>query len=100
MSKFGANPEILISKGNEIVNQSQEFQDNVQKVYQTVQEMVSSGYLSPEAIAIANTIESYRADLNTMTKVINDYGNLCKTAGQKIINNQDSIIKGVRGMMR
>ena len=95
MSRFIANPQILRIKGEEVESQAQQFAQNVEKVYSTVEEMVNSDYLSPEAKAIAEEIRSYREDLNAMTRKIQNYGVFCKNASKKIINNQMNIIDNI-----
>lgn len=96
MGKFGANPEVLRTKGNEVLEESKSFGQNVEKVYQTVNEMINSDYLSPEAVAMANEIQSYRDDLNKMTKIIEDYGQFCINASSSVIRNQENIIDGIK----
>ena len=95
MGRFVANPQILKAKGDEILNQAQQFAQNVEKIYKTVEEMVSSDYLSPEAKAIADEIRSYRDDLNAMTRKIDDYGKFCINASNKIIRNQTNIVDSI-----
>lgn len=94
-NRFVADPYTLRSKGNEIVDKSHEFDENVNKIYQTISEMINSNYLDPAARAIANEIESYHDDLNKMTRIIAEYGNFCLTASGKVIRNQDDIISGI-----
>ena len=94
---FGAKPELLRTKGNELIGKSQEFEDNAKKIFATVEEMVTSNYTSPEAIAIAKEIESYRDDLENMKRAVENYGQFCITAGAKVIRNQDNIISSIGG---
>ena len=96
MSKFIANPQILRVKGDEIESKAQQFSQNVEKIYSTVEEMVNSDYLSPEAKAIADEIKSYREDLNAMTRKIGNYGAFCKNASNKVIRNQSNIADSIR----
>lgn len=91
-NRFVADPYTLRNKGSEIIDKSQEFGENINKIYQTVNEMINSNYLDPAARAIAQEIETYRDDLDKMTKVIAEYGNFCLTASSKVIKNQDNII--------
>lgn len=96
MGRFVANPQILRIKGESLENQAQQFAVNVEKIYKTVEEMISSDYLSPEAVAIANEIKSYREDLNAMTRKISNYGVFCKRASDKVLRNQVNIIDGIK----
>lgn len=92
---FGAKPEMLIAKGNELAEQSQEFSRNAKKIFDTVNEMITSNYSSPEAVAIANEIKSYQDDLENMQRAINNYGEFCKIAGTKVVRNQEDIISSI-----
>ena len=96
MGRFVANPQMLKIKGQEIENQSQQFAQNVEKIYSTVEEMIRSDYLSPEAKAIAEEIKSYRNDLNAMTRKIDDYGKFCLNASNKVMRNQANIVDSIR----
>ena len=91
----GAKPEMLIAKGNELAEQSQEFSRNAKKIFDTVNEMITSNYSSPEAVAIANEIKSYQDDLENMQRAINNYGEFCKIAGTKVVRNQEDIISSI-----
>lgn len=94
--KFLANPDILRSKAGAITNQAQLFKDNVDKVFTTVREMVTSDYLDPAARSIAVQIESYKDELYKMAQIIADYGNYCSGASTTVINNQNSIASSVK----
>ena len=96
MGKFVADPVIIGIKGNEIENQAQQFAQNIEKIYSTVEEMVNSDYLSPEARAIAEEIKSYREDLNAMTRKIGNYGTFCKNASNKVLRNQANIVDSIK----
>ena len=92
---FGAKPELLMTKGNELTEQSQEFASNAKKIFDTVNEMITSNYSSPEAVAIAREIQSYQDDLENMQRTINNYGEFCKIAGAKVVRNQENIISSI-----
>lgn len=95
MGKFTADPDVLRVKGEQIIEQSLQFKRNVENIFSTVNEMVRSDYLSPEAIAIAKEIEGYRSDLEMMVRIIDQYGNFCKIASSKVIKNQEDGIASV-----
>ena len=96
-NQFIANPDVLKSEGNSIVDKAQQFGQNVEKVYATIEEMVGSSYLSQGARAIAAQIQSYRDDLDKMTKVISDYGNYCLTSSNTVMRNEQNIIDNANG---
>lgn len=94
-NKFVANPDILKTEGNSILDKGQQFGQNVEKIYATVEEMTSTDYLSPAARAIAAEIQSYKDELDKMTKVINDYGNYCLHSSNTVTRNEQNIIDSV-----
>ena len=89
---FVANPDVLRAEGNTVLDQGGQFGQNVDKVYSTVEEMLSSSYLSPAARALGAEIATFRDDLDKMTKVINDYGNYCVSASGTVVRNEENII--------
>ena len=95
MTKFGMDPIQLRRIGDNILTQSQNFGQNADKIFQTVQEMVNSNYLSPEALAMAREIEKYKDDLNSMKNIIARYGNACIESSARLIQNQDNIMSGL-----
>ena len=97
MGRFVANPEVLILEGNKIDGYSGEFKSDVDKVYETLENMVQREYISPEAMAIKEEIDKYREDLENMAKVIKQYGGFCVRAGNKVIDNQNGIIDEING---
>ena len=91
-NRFVAQPDVLKSEGISILDKGQQFKQNVDKIYSTINEMLSSSYMSPAAVAIARQIETYRDELNKMTKTINDYGNYCVNSANTIVRNEQNII--------
>ena len=78
---FGAKPELLMKRGDNLIEQAEKFSDNAKKIFATVDEMITSNYNSPEAEAIANEIKGYQDELEAMQKEIDKYGKFCKAAG-------------------
>ena len=95
--QFIADPPVLRAEGNSILDKAQQFGQNVEKIYSTIEEMVSSSYVSPGARAIAAQIQTYRDDLNKMTRVIGDYGNYCITASNTVERNEQNIADNASG---
>lgn len=89
---FVADPVVLKAEGNTVLDQAGQFNQNVEKIYSTLNEMLSGDYLSPAARAIGNKILSKRDDLDAMTKVMNDYGTYCVTTSGTVNNNEQNII--------
>lgn len=95
MGKFVANPAILRSNGNKILQSSEEFKRNVEKIYSLKNQLLTSGYVAPEAKAIGNQIDTYRDELNAMTRIIADYGKFLHTAAMKVVRTQNDIIEDI-----
>ena len=55
-NRFVAQPDVLKMEGNSILDKSQQFAQNVDKIYSTINEMVQSSYVSPAAVAIAKQL--------------------------------------------
>lgn len=95
MGRFVASPDELNKQGEVIIENAEKFRKNVEDMYSSIDKMVHSSYLSPEAVAIANEIAKYREDLNYMQKTIENYGTFCKNASTKVMKNQDDIISSI-----
>ena len=93
MSKlFVADPAILKQEGNKLDDLTSRFKENVDTIYSTVEEMLSSAYVSPAAREMGEKILSYKVDLDNMTKAMAGYANYCHTASGKVAKNEDSIV--------
>lgn len=95
--RFVGDPDVLIPKGTEMKGLSTEFNNEIESVYNTLDNLVENEYISPEAQAIKLEIDKYKADLEKMAKTIGDYGQFSENAGKKIIDNQNGIIDSVKG---
>ena len=93
---FVANPAILRQEGGSIQNQAGMFGQNIEKIYSTLDELLSSGYISPAAMAIGQKIRDSRDDLDMMSKymkkIIDDYANYCMTTSATVVKNEQNII--------
>lgn len=94
--RFVGDPDVLIPKGNEMKGMSAGFNEEIEKVYNTIEQMVATEYLSPEAKAIKEEIDKYKADLLDMGKTMGEYGQFADDAGQDIIKNQNGIIDEIK----
>lgn len=92
---FTADPDAMRIIGNGILDKAGEFKREVATVYNTITEMTTNNYLSPDAAAIAKKIESYKATLEDMGKVIEDYGNFCLQSSDAVVRNQENNASGV-----
>ena len=96
MGVFSISPVELTASGKKLLENAESFKTNSDNIFKTVDEMVQSDYISPEAMAIANQIYSYKDDLARMCSTINRYGSFCITSSGKIEITQDEIISRTR----
>ena len=96
MGRFTADPATLSQEGNKITSLGEHFNENVDKVYTTLDTMTASDYLSPEAKEIAGRIKDKKKDLDDMTKTINQYGEFAKGAAEDVIANQEELSSEIR----
>lgn len=93
MSKlFVADPVILKQEGNKLDDLTTRFNENVESIYNTVEEMLSTSYVSPAARELGQKILSYKGDLDNMTKAMAGYANYCHNASSKVAQNEDKIV--------
>lgn len=97
MGRFVGNPEQMNLIGSKILEDADSFKTNYEKIFKTVDEMLMSDFISPDARALGASIKSNADTLQNMYKVMNDYGIYCKNSANKIIRNQESNIDGMRG---
>lgn len=93
--QFFADPTALEQNGNKILENGSAFKESIQTIYNTVDDMVANDYVSIEAKEIAKKIESYRADMDILTKTISDYGTFLLKAANAVRNNQGNIIDNI-----
>ena len=92
---FTADPIVLDSKGKALLDEAISFKKEVDRVYECVHEMANSSYLSPESMALANKIDTFRDDLVSMGNLIDNYGKFCISSSRKVMRNQDEIISEI-----
>lgn len=96
MGVFSISPVALTASGKKLLENAESFKNNSDNIFKTVDEMIHSDYISPEAMAIANQIYSYSDDLTRMCNTISRYGQFCITSSGKIETTQDDIISRTR----
>ena len=89
---FVANPAILRQEGGSIQNQAGMFGQNIEKIYSTLDELLSSGYISPAAMAIGQKNRDSRDDLDMMKKFKDYYANNCMTTSATVVKNEQNKI--------
>ena len=96
MGLFSISPVALTASGKKMIENAESFKTNSDNIFKAVDEMIRSDYISTDALAIANEINSYRDDLARMCSTIGRYGQFCITSSSKIEATQDDIISKTR----
>ena len=94
-NKFVANPDVLRAKGGAIRQQADQFVQNVNTVFTTLEDMLTSDFVDPAIKVVGNQIKSHKDELGKMAQVIADYADYCTNAGNTVINNQNSIVSNI-----
>lgn len=93
---FTADPQGLELNGTKIKNGAEEFTVCIDEIYNTVNEMVTNDYISPEAKEIANKIEGYKTDVLSLRNITANYGNFLTATASTVRANQENIIQEIR----
>lgn len=89
---FVANPAVLRQEGNTLSDQAQQFGQNIEKIYSTLDTLLSSSYVSPAAKVLGEKMRASRSDLEAMKTIISQYSNYCITTSATVVKNEDNII--------
>lgn len=92
---FVADPTVLEQNGRKVIENSEAFKDCVTEIYNIVDQMITSDYVSREAAEIGRKVESYQPDMDNLARAIGDYGRFLDRASVIVRNNQDDIISGI-----
>lgn len=93
---FTADPQELELNVTKIKNGAEEFTVCIDEIYNTVNEMVTNDYISPEAKEIANKIEGYKTDVLSLRNIMANYGNFLTATASTVRANQENIIQEIR----
>lgn len=94
---FVASPEGIQNAGSKIMSIAEEFNTNMNKLYATIEQMVNSDYLSPEAYVLANEIKEYKPKLINIRNIMASYGTFCQGTSTDVVNNQEDLSDQMRG---
>lgn len=89
---FVANPAVLRQEGTTLSDQALQFGQNIEKIYSTLDTILTSSYVSPAAKVLGEKIKASRGDLEAMKKIIDQYSNYCITTSATVVKNEDNII--------
>ena len=92
---FKIKPVELEEIGNQILEEADAFDQRVKMIYESIDEMIRNNFQSPDAIALANKIESYKSTFINLTMVIREYGEHCKKSAKLMAETNTSLIDGI-----
>ena len=99
MSQFIADPLTIDNSGKQIFSLAESFDANIKKMDTTINELVASDYVSPEAKAIAQELKNYRPQLENIRNVMAAYGNFGRQTGTTVLNNQQELSADVKAKL-
>lgn len=91
MAIFKFSPSELQKASGEIHEHAASFRDNAKKIFDTVEKMRASDYLSPEAMVLAEKIESYKEDIEKMAKKFDEYSEFLHNSVNVVESTQDEL---------
>ena len=97
MGKFVADPEQIRTIGNKVLDEANQFKENYEKIFTTVNEMVTTDYLSPDAKVLAGLINNRKEELVAMYNTMLEYGAYCLKVSDSVVRNVESNISNMRG---
>ena len=88
---FGADTGTLNTLGNRVVEDAQQFIENTNKVYQTIDDLITNGYISDTSKEIAESIRAKQVVLKDIATTIEGHGNDLITTSRKVSNTENDI---------
>jgi len=91
------NPAELTKLGNQVINQSNQFLDEVKAVFNLVQSIETSpDWQGDDMKAFVQTVRGYQGDLNNLGQVIGNYGRFLIQAASGTSNTNQAIAQAAR----
>ena len=88
---FKVEPSVLSMKGNEICDQATIFANKIDEIFNSVDTLLNSGYVSEGAKVIGESIKNKRDDLNKIKQIMENYGVFCKESSNAAVRNDENI---------
>ena len=90
MATINMDPQQAISYGNQIIQNSATYNNEIKKIYAIVADL-KTAWTGSAAERFTNNIESFRADYEKFGKLINDFGELLVAIGKDYKNLEENL---------
>lgn len=90
MAQIKMDPEQAIAYGNQIIQNSATYNNEIKKIYSIVGDL-KTAWTGSAAERFTNDIESFRADYEKFGKLINDFGELLVAIGKDYKNLEENL---------
>jgi len=93
---FGADTGVLRAVGNRITEDGDQFIKNTEIVYNTIDDLITKGYISATGLEIAKGIKDKQVILKGIATTINKYGEYLNNTSIKVDNTEGDISSETR----
>lgn len=90
MAQISMDPEQTIQYGNQIIQNSSEYNAEIKKIYSIVEDLRTT-WTGSAAQRFTDNIESFRADYEKFGQLINDFGELLVAIGKDYKNLEENL---------
>ena len=90
MARISMDPEQAISYGNQIIQNSAAYNNEIKRIYSIVGDL-KSAWTGSAAERFTSNIESFRADYEKFGQLINDFGELLVAIGKDYKNLEENL---------
>ena len=92
-SKTTIIPSMMRTEGSKQIQVSEDFDTAIKNLYNLLDDLVYSGYVSPESLAIKENIDEYKGTLINAKNTIRGYGEFLIGAANDTEENSQDIIQ-------
>lgn len=90
MAKISMDPEQAISYGNQIIQNSTSYNNEIKKIYSIVGDLKAT-WTGSAAQRFTDNIDSFKSDYEKFGKLINDFGELLVAIGKDYKNLEENL---------
>ena len=90
MATINMDPQQAINYGNQIIQNSATYNNEIKKIYSIVGDL-KAAWTGSAAERFTNNIESFRGDYEKFGKLINDFGELLVAIGKDYQNLEQNL---------
>ena len=90
MAKISIDPEQAISYGNQIIQNSTSYNNEIKKIYSIVGDLKAT-WTGSAAQRFTDNIDSFKSDYEKFGKLINDFGELLVAIGKDYKNLEENL---------